>query len=84
VASTGMARKLDDLGRIVLPAEIRRRFELSEGSYLEIQVEGDRIILSKVQDRCVFCGNADDLAMFRDRQVCRGCRAELAPVEQSI
>jgi AbrB family transcriptional regulator, transcriptional pleiotropic regulator of transition state genes len=77
VKTTGMSRKIDDLGRLVLPAEIRRHFGLREGTHLEIQVEDDRIVLTKVEDRCVFCGSRDGLQAFRDRLVCRTCSHEL-------
>jgi transcriptional pleiotropic regulator of transition state genes len=76
--STGIVRKLDDLGRIVLPVEIRRRFGLREGTYVEIEVDGDHIILSRMRELCVFCGRADDLLQFRDRRVCRPCTDELS------
>lgn len=75
--NTGVSRKIDDLGRLVLPAEIRRRFGLTEGSYVDIHVEGDRIILGKVEDTCVFCGTTDDLRQFRNRRVCDTCVRQL-------
>lgn len=75
--STGMSRKIDDLGRLVLPAEIRRRFGLSEGTHLEIEVDGERIVLSKADDTCVFCGGAEQLREFRDRAVCSPCVSQL-------
>lgn len=76
--TTGVSRKIDDLGRIVLPAEIRRRFGLTEGTHVEIQVEDNHIVLSKVEDSCVFCGVTDDLRPFRERRVCAGCIAQLS------
>jgi transcriptional pleiotropic regulator of transition state genes len=79
VKSTGMTRRIDDLGRIVLPVEIRRAFLLKPGDELQIHVDGDRIVLAKAGDRCVFCEGADDLTEFRDRRICAGCVAELAP-----
>jgi transcriptional pleiotropic regulator of transition state genes len=76
--STGMARKIDELGRLVLPAEIRRRFGLREGSYLEIQVDDNKIVLSKIDDSCVFCGTKGQLRQFRDQHVCVACHDQLA------
>lgn len=72
-----MARKIDELGRMVLPSELRRRFHIHEGDYLGISVEGQRIILTKVESGCVFCDSSEDLRDFRDKLVCRGCREEL-------
>jgi transcriptional pleiotropic regulator of transition state genes len=78
VTRTGMTRKVDDLGRVVLPAEIRRTFGIGEGDLVDIAVQDDRIILRRVVDTCVFCGTDIDLAAFRGKQVCRVCRKSLA------
>lgn len=75
--STGMSRKVDDLGRIVIPAEMRKGFGIKEGDHLDISVEGDQIIFSKKQDVCVFCGGSADLKEFKNRMVCAGCIGEL-------
>lgn len=72
-----MARKVDDLGRIVLPAEMRKAFNIREGDHLEIAVEEDRIILHKRQDHCVFCRSVQDLKEYRDQMVCASCIQEL-------
>jgi len=53
--STGIVRKVDELGRIVLPVEMRRTLDIAEKDALEIYVEGDTIILRKYQAACVFC-----------------------------
>ena len=76
--SIGMARKVDQLGRIVLPAELRRLFDIAEGDFLEIYVEDGHIVLSKIEERCVFCGTALDLRSFKSRQVCQGCIVRLS------
>ena len=73
VRSTGMARKVDELGRMVLPSELRRRFRIHEGDYLGIHVEDERIILTKVETGCVFCDSTEDLVSFRDKFVCPEC-----------
>lgn len=75
--STGMSRKVDDLGRVVIPAEMRKGFAIREGDYLEISVEGEHIIFSKKQDVCVFCGSLSDLKEFKSRMVCATCVGEL-------
>lgn len=75
--ATGVSRKVDDLGRIVLPAELRKSFDIREGDHVEIAVEDDRIILSKRRSTCTFCGGPDGLRTFREHQVCSTCLAEL-------
>jgi transcriptional pleiotropic regulator of transition state genes len=75
---TGVARKVDQLGRVVLPAEVRRHFGISPGDFIEIAVDSDAILLSKVEDRCVFCRGTADLSEFSGKLVCRGCLNRLA------
>lgn len=76
---TGMARKVDDLGRIVLPIELRRLHDIKTGDALEISVDGDAIVLRKLAQGCVFCGTGDDLTSFRGRALCTPCQADLSP-----
>ncbi|MEG0486289.1 MAG: AbrB/MazE/SpoVT family DNA-binding domain-containing protein [Oscillospiraceae bacterium] len=76
--STGIVRKIDDLGRIVLPIELRRVLDIDKDSALEIYVDADNIILKKYQPACVFCGSANDIATHHGRNVCGECRKELA------
>lgn len=75
--STGIVRKVDELGRIVLPIELRRTFGIAEKDALEIYVDGENIILRKYEPDCIFCGNAKDITVFRNRNVCSKCMAEL-------
>ncbi len=75
--STGVVRKIDELGRIVLPSELRRVFGIHEGDQLEISVDGERIILNKRDDVCVFCSSEHPLVTYKDRQVCESCAGEL-------
>jgi AbrB family transcriptional regulator, transcriptional pleiotropic regulator of transition state genes len=79
--TTGIIRHLDELGRIVIPIEIRKRFGLGEKDPLEISVEDETILLSKPQTSCVFCGRTGRLEEHRGRPVCRSCIAELATQE---
>lgn len=74
---SGVVRRVDELGRIVIPVEIRKRFGLSVRDPLEISVRGDSIVLSKPHDRCVFCGSQKTLSSFHGKQVCEACRSEL-------
>ena len=73
MSSLGIARKIDSLGRIVLPAEVRRRLGIGVGDYLDISVDGDSVILRKVEHRCTFCGMAEDLIEHREKLICREC-----------
>lgn len=75
--STGVVRKIDELGRIVLPSELRKVFGIHEGDELEISVEEDRVILQKRQDVCVFCSAESPKVQYRDRRVCDNCAQEL-------
>jgi transcriptional pleiotropic regulator of transition state genes len=72
-----MVRKIDDLGRIVVPAETRRLFNISEGDELAISVEQDAIVLRRLQAVCVFCGGTEEVTPYRSRGLCRSCRSEL-------
>lgn len=76
--NTGMVRKIDDLGRIVVPAETRRLFNIHEGDELEISVEGDAIVIRKLESVCVFCGSTTGVSGYRGRGLCARCRSELA------
>ena len=71
--STGIIRKVDDLGRIVLPIELRRSLDIAERDELEIFMEGDRIILKKYEPACIFCGSDRRLTSFRSKNVCQDC-----------
>ncbi len=75
--STGVVRKIDELGRIVLPSELRKVFGIREGDQLEISVEGEQIILSKRVDVCLFCSAEDPAIEFRGRRICERCAGEL-------
>ena len=71
--STGIVRKVDELGRIVLPIELRRTMDIAEKDALEIYVEGENIILRKYQAACVFCGSVKNLVSYKGRNVCADC-----------
>jgi transcriptional pleiotropic regulator of transition state genes len=73
----GMVRKIDDLGRVVVPAETRRLFNIHEGDELAISVENDAIVIRKLEAVCVFCGSSGDVSSFRGRGVCVKCRTDL-------
>ena len=75
--STGIVRKVDELGRIVLPIELRRSLDIAEKDALEIYVEGDKISLHKDRNVCIFCDGTRNLQEFRGRFVCSDCLAKL-------
>jgi transcriptional pleiotropic regulator of transition state genes len=75
--ATGIVRKLDELGRVVIPAEIRRTMGMKDRQELEIYVEGDRILLGKHEASCTFCGSAEGIQEFKGRHVCQACRGEM-------
>jgi AbrB family transcriptional regulator, transcriptional pleiotropic regulator of transition state genes len=74
----GIARRVDDLGRIVLPAELRRLFGIKAGDAVDIAVQADAIVLRKVDRACVFCDGVSDLGTYRGRPVCAACRTGLS------
>ena len=71
--STGIVRKVDELGRIVLPIEIRRTLDIAEKDELEIFVENERIVLQKFEPACVFCTASRGLVAFRGKNICKDC-----------
>lgn len=75
--STGVVRKIDELGRIVLPSELRRVFGIREGDELAISVDGEKVILEKRQDVCVFCSAEKPTIDFHGRSVCETCAGDL-------
>ena len=78
--STGIVRKVDELGRIVLPIELRRTLDIDVKDALEIYEEGSQIILKKYEPACVFCGSSKDVIHFKDKNVCRNCIHDLESI----
>jgi transcriptional pleiotropic regulator of transition state genes len=76
--STGIVRKVDELGRVVIPIELRRTLDIEEKDSLEIYVDSDRIILRKYEPACVFCGSADDVTNFKGKNICKACLDSMA------
>ena len=76
--STGVVRKVDELGRIVIPIELRRTMGIEEKDALEIYVDSEKIILKKYEPACIFCGNAEDVMSYKGKNLCRHCIGELA------
>ena len=76
--ATGIVRKVDELGRVVLPVELRRTLGIDVRDPLEIYVDGGSIVLKKYTPSCLFCGQSKDMIVFRNRNICRNCLMELA------
>lgn len=77
VKSTGIVRKVDELGRVVLPIELRRTLDIAEKDALEIYVDGATIILKKYEPACIFCDNAKDITVYKGKNICSECLESL-------
>ena len=71
--ATGIIRKVDELGRIVIPIEIRNKFNISVKDDIEIFVEGKSIVLKKYEPNCIFCGNTNKLIEYNNTMICGKC-----------
>ena len=76
--STGIIRKVDELGRIVLPIELRRTLDIAERDELEIFMENDRIVLQKFEPACIFCGSSRLLTAYRGKNICQSCISKIS------
>lgn len=76
--STGIVRKIDDLGRMVIPIELRKTMNINKKDPMEIFVDGDKIILRKYEPACIFCGSADNIIEFEGRTICGNCQKKIA------
>lgn len=75
--STGIVRRVDELGRIVIPMELRRTLAIDIKDALEIFTDGDRIVLAKYEPDCSLCGSDRDLVQFKGKNICGACRRQL-------
>ncbi len=75
--STGIVRKIDEVGRFVLPIETRRTLGIDIGSEIEIFVENDTVMLKKYHSSCIFCNTSEDLTTYKDKFVCNSCIKDL-------
>lgn len=76
--STGIVRKTDELGRIVIPIEIRRNMDIENKDAVEIYTSGEYIVLQKYQPVCIFCGETGEIIKYQGRNICNNCLVELA------
>lgn len=75
--STGIVRRIDNLGRVVLPIELRRIFDIDKEDPVEIFVDDNYIMLKKYQPACIFCNDAKDVVNFKGKNICQKCLAEI-------
>ena len=81
--STGIIRKMDELGRVVIPIEIRNQFNIAEKDPVEIYVDGSSIVIKKYEPNCIFCGNTENLINYNDKLICEECSKKISKlVEQ--
>lgn len=78
MSDSGIARKVDKLGRVVLPVEIRRSLGIEVGDLIDVSVEGQRVVMRKVASGCTFCDSPEQLREFADRLVCEQCVTRLS------
>lgn len=76
--STGIVRKIDELGRIVLPIELRRILDISHNDPIEIYTDNDTVILKKYQRTCIFCDSTDDVTEFHGKMICNECKKNIS------
>lgn len=75
--ATGIVRKVDELGRVVLPKELRDTFNIEIKDALEIFVDQEKIILKKYEPACIFCGNAGEVIRYKGKLLCSDCLTEI-------
>lgn len=78
--STGIVRRVDELGRIVIPIELRNNLKIAIKDPIEIYSEGTSIILKKYEDSCVFCGSSKNLTSFKDKLICTKCYENISNI----
>lgn len=79
--STGIVRKLDELGRVVIPKEIRKKLEIEQKDPIEIYIDGTSIVLRKFESGCIFCSNAKDLLAYKDKFICKNCLEKIGKID---
>lgn len=79
--STGIIRRVDELGRVVIPIELRNKFGIAEKDPIEIYVEGSNIILKKHEPNCIFCGNSKNLTEYKGKLICDKCHVQISELK---
>ena len=81
--STGIIRRMDELGRVVIPIEIRNQFNIVEKDPIEIYVDGSSIVLKKFEPKCIFCGNTKNLLEYHNKLICKDCSKKIGNLKES-
>lgn len=76
--ATGIVRRVDELGRVVIPIEIRNQFGIAEKDPIEIYVDGSNIVLKKFEQTCIFCGNTKNLSEYKGKLICDKCAEQIS------
>jgi transcriptional pleiotropic regulator of transition state genes len=79
--ATGIVRRIDDLGRVVIPKELRRTLGIAEGDAMEIFMDGDKIVLKKYSPGCTLCGSLDGIVYLSDKPICQDCISKIAKLQ---
>lgn len=82
--STGIIRRVDELGRVVIPIELRNKFGINEKDPIEIFVDGSSIILKKYEPNCIFCGSTKKLVSYNDKLVCTKCAEKINKLTENV
>ncbi len=81
IKSTGIVRRMDELGRVVIPMELRNQFKIVEKDPIEIFVDGSSIILRKYEPNCIFCGSTKYLYEYNDKLICSKCAEKISNLQ---
>ena len=83
IKSTGIIRRVDELGRVVIPIELRNKFGIFEKDPIEIYVDGSSIVLKKYEPNCIFCGSTKNLVSYNDKLICKKCAEKITQINTS-
>lgn len=81
--STGIVRKVDELGRVVIPIELRNQFEIAEKDPIEIFVDESSIVLKKYEKSCLFCSNTKKLSVYKGKPICNKCLKQIKSLDEN-
>ena len=79
--STGIVRNLDELGRVVIPKEIRKKLNIEQKDPIEIFIEGNSIVLKGYENGCIFCNNSKDLQLYKEKLICKKCLEKISQLK---
>lgn len=82
--STGIIRRVDELGRVVIPIELRNKFGIFEKDPIEIFVDGSTIVLKKYEPNCIFCSSPKKLVNYNDKLICSKCAEKINKLANNL